>query len=85
MSILLMSIECPWDSGCRNQVNATPLQSPPSLTPFSSQFQRWEAIGVIDIATDLALFSVSVLLVKDLQMSWQPKAVVVAAFGTRIL
>jgi hypothetical protein len=61
--------------------------TPPSraLTQFSSQFPRWEAIGIIDMATDVALFLMSVLLVKDLQMAWQPKAVVVAAFGTRVL
>lgn len=57
----------------------------PPLTVLLLQFQRWEAIGAIDIITDLALFSMSILLVKDLHMSWQPKAVVVAAFGTRLL
>jgi hypothetical protein len=57
----------------------------PGLTLLLIQFQRWEAIAAIDIVTDVALFLVSILLVKDLQMSWQPKAIVVAAFGTRLL
>jgi hypothetical protein len=65
--------------------HASPIPPPPALTQFSSQFPRWEAIGIVDMATDVALFFMSVLLVKDLQMSWQPKAVVVAAFGTRVL
>jgi len=89
MSILLISVECPWHSGCRNLVSPTwPTKSPspiPTYHPPPSQFQRWEAVGTIDIITDVALFSVSILLVKDLKMSWQPKAVVVAAFGTRLL
>jgi hypothetical protein len=46
---------------------------------------RWGIIGTIDIITEAALILTSVLLVKDVLMSWKVKALVIGAFGCRIL
>jgi hypothetical protein len=46
---------------------------------------RWGVIGTIDIITEAALILVSVLLVKDALTSWKAKALMVGAFGCRIL
>ncbi|KAL8923699.1 MAG: hypothetical protein Q9208_004451 [Pyrenodesmia sp. 3 TL-2023] len=45
---------------------------------------RWDIIGAVDIATEAALFAMSVLLVKDLKMDISRKAFVVTAFGLRL-
>ncbi|KAL8671178.1 MAG: hypothetical protein Q9168_004313 [Polycauliona sp. 1 TL-2023] len=45
---------------------------------------RWDIIGAIDIATEAALFGMSVLLVKDLKMDVSKKSFVVVAFGLRL-
>ncbi|KAL8999920.1 MAG: hypothetical protein Q9169_001326 [Polycauliona sp. 2 TL-2023] len=45
---------------------------------------RWDIIGAIDIATEAALFGMSILLVKDLKMDVSKKTFVVVAFGLRL-
>ncbi|KAL8887479.1 MAG: hypothetical protein Q9215_004954 [Flavoplaca cf. flavocitrina] len=45
---------------------------------------RWDIIGAIDIATEVALFAMSILLVKDLKMDTSKKSFVVIAFGVRL-
>jgi len=45
---------------------------------------RWDIIGGIDIASEIALFGMSILLVKDLKMDVSKKAFVVIAFGLRL-
>jgi len=46
---------------------------------------RWAIIGTIDIITEAALILISVLMVKDVLRSRKAKAVVITAFGCRIL
>jgi hypothetical protein len=45
---------------------------------------RWEVETVFDIATELALFSASIFLVKGLQLSLSKKVTVIFAFGLRL-
>ncbi|KAI4112533.1 MAG: hypothetical protein LQ345_006332 [Seirophora villosa] len=45
---------------------------------------RWDIIGAIDIVTEVALFAMAILLVKDLKMSISRKVFVVLAFGLRL-
>ncbi|KAL8752043.1 MAG: hypothetical protein Q9199_006009 [Rusavskia elegans] len=45
---------------------------------------RWDIIGAIDIATEVALFAMAILLVKDLKMDVSKKSFVVVAFGLRL-
>ncbi|KAL8809619.1 MAG: hypothetical protein Q9200_003254 [Gallowayella weberi] len=45
---------------------------------------RWDIIGAIDMATELALFAMSILLVKDLKTDVSKKAFVVIAFAMRL-
>ncbi|KAH6721030.1 hypothetical protein BKA61DRAFT_699310 [Leptodontidium sp. MPI-SDFR-AT-0119] len=47
-------------------------------------FARWQTVAGMDIATELALFSTSIYLVKNLQLSLQKKCLVVLAFGLRL-
>lgn len=50
----------------------------------SPQVVRWDIIGAIDIATEVALFAMAILLVKDLKMDVSKKSFVVVAFGLRL-
>ncbi|KAI4228446.1 MAG: hypothetical protein L6R36_001637 [Xanthoria steineri] len=45
---------------------------------------RWDIIGAIDIATEVALFGMAILLVKDLKMDVSKKSFVVVAFALRL-
>ncbi|KAL8692562.1 MAG: hypothetical protein Q9224_003931, partial [Gallowayella concinna] len=45
---------------------------------------RWDIIGAVDITTEVALFAMSILLVKDLKTDVSKKAFVVVAFGLRL-
>jgi len=45
---------------------------------------QWAGIGAFDIATELAIFSVSVYMVSTLQMSFRSRAIVVFAFACRL-
>ncbi|KAL2063953.1 hypothetical protein VTL71DRAFT_4447 [Oculimacula yallundae] len=45
---------------------------------------RWQTVAAMDIVTELALFSTSIYLVKNLQLSLQKKSLVVFAFGLRL-
>jgi hypothetical protein len=45
----------------------------------------WNAIGVLDILTDLVIILLPAYLVWGVQMSFKKKALVVLIFGTRIL
>lgn len=101
MSIMTVSIGChvgdpwaTWDTQCANFVSTSIPESPGSLSlvkmhlisDFDTiQIVRWGVIGTIDIITEAALILVSVLLVKDALTSWKAKALVVGAFGCRIL
>ncbi len=48
------------------------------------QFARWQTVAGMDIITELALFSTSIYLVKNLQLSLKKKSLVVLAFGLRL-
>ncbi|KAL8728264.1 MAG: hypothetical protein Q9166_005504 [cf. Caloplaca sp. 2 TL-2023] len=48
------------------------------------QIVRWDIIGGFDIATEVALFAMSILLVKDLKMDVSKKIFVVTVFGLRL-
>jgi hypothetical protein len=48
------------------------------------QFARWAVIGALDIATELALFALSVYIVAELQMAWHLKVTVVVVFSLRL-
>lgn len=48
------------------------------------QVIRWNIIGAVDIASEVALFAMSILLVQDLKMDFGKKAFVVIAFGLRL-
>jgi hypothetical protein len=54
----------------------------PQLTAL--QVTQWAGIGAFDIATELAIFSVSVYMVSTLQMSFRSRAIVVFAFACRL-
>lgn len=45
---------------------------------------RWKVINGMDIALEVALFVMSILLVKNLQMELKRKIFVVTAFGLRL-
>ncbi|KAH7369607.1 hypothetical protein BKA65DRAFT_416627 [Rhexocercosporidium sp. MPI-PUGE-AT-0058] len=47
-------------------------------------FARWQTVAGMDIITEVALFSTSIFLVKNLQLSLQKKLIVVLAFGLRL-
>ncbi|CZT50031.1 uncharacterized protein RSE6_10950 [Rhynchosporium secalis] len=51
---------------------------------YPSLLVRWQTVASMDIITELALFSTSIYLVKDLQLSLQKKLLVVFAFGLRL-
>ena len=63
---------------------ALELQSCVVLCTKSLQVVRWDIIGAIDIATEVALFAMAILLVKDLKMDISKKTFVVVAFGLRL-
>jgi hypothetical protein len=90
MSVMLISIRChvgnpwaSWGTECTNFVSCLPYLSLVVLRCM--QFPRWEVIGTLDIVLEFALFLMAVYLVKGLQMSLRAKAIVVAAFGSRLL
>ncbi|KAK0113952.1 hypothetical protein ONS95_014197 [Cadophora gregata] len=45
---------------------------------------RWRTVAAMDIITEVALFSTSIYLVKNLQLSLHKKSLVVLAFGLRL-
>ncbi|KAH7383048.1 hypothetical protein BKA64DRAFT_749130 [Cadophora sp. MPI-SDFR-AT-0126] len=45
---------------------------------------RWQTVAAMDIITEVALFSTSIFLVKNLQLSLYQKSLVVFAFGLRL-
>lgn len=47
-------------------------------------FVRWQLITAFDIIIEVLLFSMSIYLVKDLQMSRKNKSAVITAFGFRL-
>ncbi|OCL15262.1 hypothetical protein AOQ84DRAFT_329710 [Glonium stellatum] len=47
-------------------------------------FVRWQIITAFDIIIEVLLFSMSIYLVKDLQMSGKNKSAVILAFGFRL-
>lgn len=84
MSLLLVTINCPWQSQCINSVR---VDSPRVLNNslITSQFPRWTVVGVLDAMLECALAAMSLYLLRGLQMSASTKAYVVFAFSVRIL
>ncbi len=48
------------------------------------ELNRWQVIDAFDIAIEVALFAMAVLLVKDLKMALRRKTAVVIAFSLRL-
>ncbi|KAI9052340.1 hypothetical protein LZ554_003690 [Drepanopeziza brunnea f. sp. 'monogermtubi'] len=48
-------------------------------------FSRWQAIAGMDITTEICLFSISVCMINSLRLPLEKKAMVVLAFGLRLL
>ena len=51
---------------------------------LNAQVLRWQIISTFDILIEVALFGMSILLVKDLKMRLRRKAFVIAAFALRL-
>ncbi|KAG4415819.1 hypothetical protein IFR04_011053 [Cadophora malorum] len=47
-------------------------------------YARWQTVAAMDIITEIALFSTSIYLIKNLQLCLQKKCVVVLAFGLHL-
>ncbi|KAL9013964.1 MAG: hypothetical protein Q9173_001362 [Seirophora scorigena] len=76
-SALLFSLVSKGFGKAGDLLSSTALVSVQKLT-------RWDIIGAIDIVTEVALFAMAILLVKDLKMSISRKGFVVLAFGLRL-
>ncbi|OAA67119.1 hypothetical protein SPI_01695 [Niveomyces insectorum RCEF 264] len=50
----------------------------------TTTYARWAAVTALDVLTELALFAGGVWLVRDLQLPWSKKSVVVVAYGLRL-
>ncbi|KAL1898251.1 hypothetical protein Sste5346_003658 [Sporothrix stenoceras] len=50
----------------------------------ATTYARWAAVTAMDILTEIALFIGGVWLVRDLQLPWSKKSVVVIAYGLRL-
>lgn len=48
------------------------------------QYTRWQVFAAFDIATEVALFAISIYIIHDLQMPWKKKNVIGLAFGLRL-
>jgi len=88
VSIFLVAFRChtvhPWldvSSACTGLVGSLCQRACSLLT---TQFARWAFIAALDMATEAALFIISVYLVWGLQMSMKSKAIVVCAFSCRL-
>lgn len=56
-----------------------------SLAQCSKLWPIWQTVSAMDIITEVMLVGMAVYMVYGLQMRWQRKMTVVAAFGTRLL
>ncbi|ERT01164.1 hypothetical protein HMPREF1624_02406 [Sporothrix schenckii ATCC 58251] len=50
----------------------------------ATTYARWAAVTVMDVLVEIALFIGGVWLVRDLQLPWSKKSVVVVAYGLRL-
>jgi len=56
-----------------------------NLVADSCQIAFWDATGMVDIVTDVALIALPMIVIWDLRMNWQTKLVVISTFAFRIL
>ncbi|KAL8769758.1 MAG: hypothetical protein Q9209_004374 [Squamulea sp. 1 TL-2023] len=76
-----------WASKCSMALLFTRLTPRPDQKKLALGLRviiRWDIIGAIDITTEVALFAMAILLVKDLKLDISKKAFVVIAFGVRL-
>lgn len=90
ISVLIVALRCdlarPWifvEAQCPHVVSKA-LPGVIFLLVYKLQFARWQTVAGMDIITELALFSTSIYVVKNLQLSLQKKLFVVFAFGLRL-
>ncbi|CAK7200080.1 hypothetical protein SEUCBS139899_002769 [Sporothrix eucalyptigena] len=74
VSIFVVSIRCDISQPWNEDIDGCP----------ASTYARWAAVTVLDILTEIALFFGGVWLVRDLQLPWSKKSVVVIAYGLRL-
>ena len=49
-----------------------------------TQLDRWKAVGVMDILTELGLFAVAIIMTYSLRLPFSKKIIVLLAFGLRM-
>lgn len=74
ISMFVVTLRCDISQPWNTEVTGCP----------TSTYSRWFAVTVLDIITEIALFVGGFWLVRDLQLPWSKKSVVVIAYGLRL-